>query len=250
MDLLLISARAVDGRPHPSRARAAALARALAADGHAVRWLCPAAPGEAPADGDVAADLAVSRPPTFRSVERRLSDPGLELRVSELVRARLPDVVHMLSFGGATSAFCAWIVNRLGAPLVISARFAEVFCHRGTLVDWQGRPCSEWQDPARCARCCLAASRDGLAPAVALLARACRLLGGFSPFPKEVEFVNRLELLLAGLLAAESVLVADEAEAERFAAAGVPRARIGIDCGDDAAGLARVYAGSIATRGT
>jgi hypothetical protein len=223
MDVLLLSGRSGGGTPHPSRARAAALARDLAREGHAVRWICPHGAHEPPPQAPDGVELRAvrSQPAGFHAVTHALSDAPTELALTESIRARLPDVVHVLAFGGVQSSVSLWIAEALGAPAVASVDAREVLCHRGTLLHASGAECTEWTSPARCHACCGVPFEGGLTPARARRARWLRVFGAWSPYPKPVDFQNRFDLVISGLLSAKLVLAADEAQRAMLEAAGI-----------------------------
>lgn len=188
----------------------AGLSAELARRGHRVRLLQP----------------QHSRRLPFRRVGAQLHDPSFETLVTHAIREDLPDVVHVVEIGASLPAWLPWIGNRLGAAVVASVDPALALCHRGTLVDEQGRSCSAWAEPKRCVTCCLTPFREGLGPVAAALGRTLRWLGGWSPFPNPMRFSNRLDMLIGGLLAADLVAVADAGAADLVEQAGVPRARL------------------------
>lgn len=228
LDILLISGRG--GGAELSRERAQRLARDLLREGHDVRWLCPL-PADAAEPQAYGAELLVVRSPAppFRRVASQLVDAALEHAASRTIRSRLPQVVHLLAYGGANSATVPWLADRLGAPVIVSAAFAPTVCHRGTLLHIGGERCGVWDDAQRCTRCCRAGSATRPSPVRAVAANACRVLGGWSPLPKPVDFVNRLESIVGGLLSASWILVPEAGDLDRFAGLGVPRQRMQVE---------------------
>jgi hypothetical protein len=224
MDVLLVSGSSRTRSAHRTVAWAGELGEALTAAGHRVRWLCPwHAVGGGPAIATPVEPIVVARrPPTFRAVFRHLSHSALEQRFTAELRHTPPDLVHVLAFGGTLPAALPWIAQRLGVPCLVSVQIEEALCHRGTLVDERGKACDAWDDPVRCARCCTTVWKHGLGPAAAFLARCCRPLGGLSPFPNRLAFVNRLDVVVHSLSCANRVLVEDEAGPALLARAGVP----------------------------
>ena len=224
VDVLLINGRRPGPSPHRSMAVVEKLARGLHERGHDVRWLCLLA-GEEPAQEAVdGVRQTVCRAPIhpFRSVQGRLFDPVGELALTRELRDEPPDVVHLFSCAGATSPMLAWICGRLGVPLLLDVDFAETVCHRGDLVDWTGAPCAQFDDAARCTKCCRTASAGGPTRGGALLGALFAPLRGLSPFPKAVDFLNRLDVIVYSMMSAELIVVDTEANARSLAAAGVP----------------------------
>lgn len=163
-----------------------------------------------------------SEPPAFAAVEGRLLDPATEAAVSREIRSDLPDLVHMLDYGGATTVNASWVANRLGVATVVSLRSAPVLCHRGDLVHADGSTCGEWLDAARCAACCQRSSPGGLSRFGATLAGILTALRWpLHPYPSLLAFENRRELLLGGLQVVDRVCVEDEAEADRVRSLGI-----------------------------
>jgi len=244
MDIVLVSARRGADRLAVHHAGAASLARDLAGAGHHVRWLCPVPPGSvtpAAPHRSVNITAVTSPPPDFRAVAFGMADVPTETALSFAIRAALPDVVHILGFGGVTSATLPWVADRLGVPVVLSADAAEVLCHRGTLIDEQGRECRAFADSQRCAACCLTPFADGLSTAQARRARLWRWAGSWSPYPKPVDFRNRLDLQLGGMMSAAAILVADDEQRELLESAGVRAAVLRVCRETSAAATVAVY---------
>jgi hypothetical protein len=218
--ILLVGGRARADRLGPDPRAAAELAGALRALGHELRWLQPDSPKLA---GITDPDLVRVRSPMppFARVQSRTIDMPLEARFARLLREEGPEVVHLLAYAGGSSACTPWVADRLGVPALVDVEPALLLCHRGTLIDDQGRACREFADPARCRRCCLAPFEHGLGPLRARLARAFGWLGPFAPFATDVEFQNRLELVLGHLASARRVLVPSDAAAALLVEAGV-----------------------------
>ena len=224
MDILLVTGRARAGARDPRRTLAARLGADLTGLGHAVRWLCPIAhPEDRPPETAAAVEVIPVQtcPPPFRAVEASVSDHCTEARLSIEIRQRLPDVVHVLTYGGVSSTQTPWVVERLGGTAVVSVDPAELVCHRGTLVDETGAHCDAWARPERCAVCCSVPFDGGLTPGQARLRRLLTWLGPWSPFPGEADFRNRLDVSVGGLAPAARVLVASEEARELLARAGV-----------------------------
>ena len=245
MDVVLISARSVQGGPHWSRAVASDVARALAANGATVRWMCLTRPDETVA---VAAlervervDLAAAVAP-FRGVEARVTDNVMDVALAKELRRRPPDVVVHLGAGAPGSANTLWLADRMGARAVGVVRAAEVLCHRGDYRDEHGRACASILDPIRCTTCCTTASPGGLSAGAARAAACLRFLGGLSPFPSPVQFENRGDLLFASLQLAAAVVTVDAGEAELLVRAGQPQRSL---VTTDGAGLAATVVATV-----
>jgi len=130
----------------------------------------------------------------------------------------------------------------MGAPVVMSVEPTELLCHRGTLIDDSGAQCEEWSQPARCVACCMTPFDGGLSSTQARAGRILRLLGPWSPYPKEFEFENRLDLLIGGLTWATTILVDDEAARDRLVKAGSPSRAIRVIADPlDAKALVQLY---------
>ncbi len=248
MDVLLISGRGLGAKAHPSRVQARALVDSLRARGDTVRWLCPVEADEAAvtgsastADGARYCQAIPSTAPGFRAVQGRLSDLGSELSLTRELRRSPPDLVHQLACGGATSEALSWIAQRLGVPCVMSLELAETLCHRGTLVDERGRTCDDWDDPLRCRACCSAAGPDSLTAGQALAAKVLRPLGGLSPFPSRTDFQNRVDMLVAALMAADRVWVRDDLAREQLVRTGVPKRSVVVVGEPDELATLRMY---------
>jgi len=225
MDILLVSGRSRGAEPHPSRELAAELARDLAHLDHRVRWLCPVLRGGGPAvqlPPGASFRPVVSRPAPFRAVQKSTSDVPLDCALTEEIRRELPDVVHVLAFGGSISAGLPWIAERLGVPVVVSADARELLCHRGTLINERGEDCTAWNEPERCVTCCMTAFAGGLTPREARRGHRLRFLGPWSPYPQAFAFASRLDVLVGALIPATRVLVADEEQRQHLASVGVP----------------------------
>lgn len=244
MDLVLVGGRCRDPQEAAAAvASAAALARGLAERGHRLRWVQPVLAGERPPalPAGVTWLPVESTPPPFRQIEQGLGDVPTETRLSHTIRAALPDVVHVLAFGGVNSAATAWIAERLGVPAVVSLRAADLLCASGTLADERDHDCLHWDSPERCLQCCATSFHGGLTPHQQRWARRLRFLGGWSPYPDAVAFQNRLEVLLGGVASADLVLVSDEAQRELLASAGVPYAKLRVVGDPDAARFEAIY---------
>ncbi len=245
VDIILVSGRARGDEPHPSRVEADRMARELALAGHRVRWLCPVrrnGGGPAVHLPEAATFIpVVSRVAPSRGVEKRIVDNPTDRALAQEIRRRLPDVVHVLAFGGVHSAITVWLADRLGAPTVATVDPREVLCHRGTLVNERGEACSEWNLPERCAACCTSPGGDGLDPNDGRWGRRLRFLGRWSPYPNSIDFENRLDTVIGGLLPANTILVHDETEREQLIAAGLLARGIRV-VADDIEQVAAIYA--------
>ena len=222
--LILVSGRFLD--PSAPHTRDAAFAQALAERGCDVRWVVPVhSLASAPelAQGSAVRLLPVVSPaPGFAAVKSRLVDTPTDSLLMESVRCELPDLVHVLDYGGCTSVNLSWVANRLGVNCVVSMESAAVICHRGDLR-YQGREeCRQFDSPDRCSQCCLSPALDGLSLPGSMLGRALKAVHApINPYPTPIDFVTRQELLLGGLQFAERVIVTSEEELDRVSALGV-----------------------------
>ena len=248
MDVLLLSNRG-DEAPHWSETWALAAARALVADGAQVRWLRAATSAPAPVvPAGVEVHTVVGSHPPFRCVEGRIDDPQVDLALTALLRPRPSEIVHHFGFGAAGSGLSTWFADRLGAHVVVTARADELLCHRQTLVDERGEVCRTLLDADRCATCCRLPVGQGLTRGEARVERLLRWLGGRSPFPHRIGFLNRFDLLAGGLQVCAAVLVSTSLDAELLRQSGMARhaAVVGIDAESAAAQLPAMYAGLLA----
>lgn len=225
MKVMLISGR--DSSPMRTSARLdadASFAASLVAQGCDVRWLAPA-----PADCSVpevrgARVLHVpSAMPPFRDVVGRVTDYPTEHEIARQVRGELPDLVHFRGYGGGVSGNSTWVASRLGVPVLVSLHAAPVLCHRGDLVYTDRQPCETWDDPDRCAACCLVADSAGLSPIGSLVGRALSALRvPLQPFPHALAFENRREVVDGGLRFVDRILVPREEDRAKICARGLP----------------------------
>ena len=224
--LILVSGRFLD--PSAPHTRDAAFAHALAERGCDVRWVVPVhALASAPelAQGSAVRQLPVVSPaPGFAAVQSRLVDTPTDSLLMESVRRELPDLVHVLDYGGCTSVNLTWGANRLGVKCVVSMIPAAVVCHRGDLR-YRGREeCRQFDSPDRCSECCLSPALDGFSLLGSILGRALKAVRApINPYPTPIDFVTRQELLLGGLQFAERAIVTSEEEMDRVSALGVRR---------------------------
>lgn len=242
LNLILVSGRHFDRDVRrEALARDRQLVLDLAGCGCAVRWFYPTEDGDPVEAMDGVTMLPVSTVvPPFRSVEARLNDPALEMVLSRSVRADLPDVVHALAYGAGTSINVTWLADRLGVPSVVTTTAKEALCHRGTLINERGENCGEWQRPKRCAECCLTATAGGLGTVAAVCGRMLARLRWISPFPQDLDFENRLELVIGGLMAARKVVVRTNEDARSLEEAGVRHLAL-LEDPHDAGALLDVY---------
>ena len=222
--LILVSGRFAS--PDASLTRAAAFAHALAEMGCEVRWIVPGSPGAAspalPERSKVTVLPVASDAPGFSAVQGRLLDPASELVLSEAIRRQLPDLVHVLDYGGCTSVNLSWVTTRLGVRCVVSVASHLTVCHRGDLRYRGAEACDQFGDPDRCSACVLAAATGGLSLWGAAVSRAFRTLRlPLSPYPSPMNFVNRQELLVGGLRCAKRVFLAEESDRSRLRTLGL-----------------------------
>ncbi len=244
VNLILVSGRHFDAEQRGQMlARDQRLAGGLVERGCAVRWIFPAGEDDNHAGGaDGVRLLPVhTRLPGFRSVQARLDDLPLEKVLTSAVREDLPDVVHALAYGAGASANVPWLAERMGVPCAVTLSAPEALCHRGTLINERGQSCSEWDRPQRCAQCCLTPFPGGLGPMAAAWGKLMARLRWISPFPQDIDFQNRLELVLGGLASAQRLLVTAAADVELLKKAGVRLPTECLEDSHDAAALVGVY---------
>jgi hypothetical protein len=174
-------------------------------------------------------------------VRSRLDDLPIERVLTVAVREELPDVVHALAYGAGASLNLPWLAERLGVPCVVTLRTKEAFCHRGTLINESGEDCNAWNQPERCAQCCLTPTPDGLGPVAAACGRLLARLQWISPYPQDLDFLNRLELVVGGLASAQRMLVAEPSDSELLEQAGVKVPTVCLEDPYDAEALVEVY---------
>ena len=221
MKLILVSGRYSDPAPH--HAADAAFAQQLARADCAVRWIVPN--GEAstrpPANG-VQITAVPSAVPGFGAIQERLLDGATETALTAEIRREMPDLVHVLEYGGSSSVNATWSADRMGVKALVSLRADSTLCHRGALVHGDGGACGNWEDPRRCAVCCLVPGPGGFGPLGSCFGR---FLGWIrfpvNPYPTALDFLNRTELLIGGLQCASRVTVQTEEERTRIAALGI-----------------------------
>jgi hypothetical protein len=224
--LILVSGRFLD--PSAPHTRDAAFAHALAERGCDVRWVVPVhslASTPELAQGSAVRLLPVVSPaPGFAAVQSRLVDAPTDSLLMESVRRELPDLVHVLGYGGCTSVNLSWGANRLGVNCVVSMESAAVICHRGDLL-YRGREeCRQFDSPDRCSACCLSPNSHGLSLWGSMLGRVLNAVRApVNPYPVPIDFVTRQELLLGGLQFAERVIVTGEDERDRISSLGIRR---------------------------
>ena len=193
---------------HWSHAHAARIVAEVHRRGGEAWWL--AGVGDAAhvgewASGDVCPDLFATRANRCSSIAANSRDPALEAALTARLRTHpLASVVHVgVGAGGTPNVL--WLAERLGSRVVACARGAELVCPRGDLVDRDGRACEVFDDPERCRWCCAS---------------------GWWRKPHVSEIQNRTDLVIAGLLASEAVLVAEAGDVAAATELGVPAARV------------------------
>lgn len=251
MDVLLLSNRGGDA-PHWSHAWALAAARHLAGHGARVRWLRAAIAGDAPPALPAGVEVAtvVGALPPFRRVEGRIDDAAFDAALTRLLRPRPSGLVHHFGFGAPGSGLSTWLADRMGSHAVATVRACELLCHRQDLVDEHGGICRTLGDADRCTQCCR--TPPGLSSAQARAAQALRWLGGCSPFPHRIGFLNRFDLLAAGLQVCKAVLVPSALDRELLLGAGFAAAASVVpdDAEAAAALLPPLYAALLASTAT
>lgn len=185
---------------------AAAVGELLVAAHHDVLWFAPMRTGVAlpplPAGVELRGTTA-SRHLRLDQVDADHSDLELETLLAHSLREHPPDAVVHVGAGARGSPNVAWLAERMGSPAFVVTRASELVCHRGDLVDRDGKACDRFLEPERCRRCCTTS---------------------WWRKPGKVAFQNRSDLLVASLMAAEAVFVATPDERARLLAFGVPEA--------------------------
>ncbi len=172
----------------------------LQRSGLTLRWICPEA-WSVPEQSGVEVFEVNGKAPGFGAVQAQLADANTELLLTQQVRLRMPDVVHILAYGGATSVDLPWLAARLGCKSMVSLQLAPTLCHRQTLINERGEACSEWSQAQRCLTCCRAKLGAW---------SWTSFLGPLAPLPHHTDFLSRQELILAGLQMADRLLLPDE----------------------------------------
>ena len=226
MRLVVVSSPGARSELHWSHAAAVVVAGALAAAGHDVVWFAVARPGQVLPTPPGGVELRGLSVPVRRldAVAADSEHGELEQALARSLREQPAAAVVHVGAGARGSPNVAWLAERMGSGAYAVVRAAEVVCHRGDLVARDGAPCSTFNDPARCRRCCA---------------------GGFWRTPRADAFRNRGDLLAGSLLAAEAVFVTDPADVATLTAFGVPPASL-VPMPDLAAIAARLLAGPVA----
>ena len=226
MNLILVSGRYPE--PAPYHTVDSAIARELADADCAVRWIVPN--GEStltqPVEGVRITAVASAIPP-FGRVQERLLDGPTEAVLTREIRREMPDLVHLLDYGGCSSVNASWSADRMGARNLVSVRVLPTLCHRGDLMHGKGSDCEDWENPNRCAECCLIPSPRGLGVLGSGLGRILGLVRfPVNPYPTPLDFTNRTELLLGGLQFASKVAVQTDEERDLVASLGIRPERL------------------------
>lgn len=185
---------------------AVAVGELLVAAHHDVLWFAPMRTGvplpPLPAGVELRGTTAC-RHRRLDQVDADNSDLELETLLAHSLREHPADAVVHVGAGARGSPNVAWLAERMGSPAFVVARASELVCHRGDLVDRDGKACERFLEPERCRRCCATS---------------------WWRKPGKVAFQNRSDLLVASLMAAEAVFVATPAERAPLLAFGVPEA--------------------------
>lgn len=194
---------------HWSHALTGGLATLLRQRGDTVTWLAVLRPGQqvVPTPGFVPPTTV--RMPAVKALSRVAAESrslAVETEVVRVLRAAGRAVVVHVGIGARGSPNLGWLAERMGAVAFAVTRAAEIVCHRGDLVDRDGGACHEFDDTARCRRCCAGRWRR----------------------PHGVDFANRGDLLAASLLACRTVFVPAAMDVDVLTAFGVPPRAIAI----------------------
>lgn len=201
MRVVLVSSPGEPGGCHWSHAVAAELARVLAVAGVGVEWFCVGRAASAPPPGTSVHQLPESTAPLHRVIEAN-DDPALEAALARSLRAHHAKAVVHIGTGARGSPNVLWLADRMGSAVFGVVHATEVLCHRGTLVDATGAPCTIHDEAPRCQRCCTRT---------------------FLQRPRAMAFEDRWDLLLGGLAVAAAVFVPNPHDAQRLAHVGVPK---------------------------
>ncbi|MEO6596274.1 MAG: hypothetical protein ABIP94_16115 [Planctomycetota bacterium] len=203
--VVVVSSPGAGSAAHWSHAAALELARVLLLGGARVEWIAAAGPQHdlpVALPGVLLGTTIRHEPAAVHRVTAGCDDLELEVALSRSLRTRPAHAVVHLGVGARGSPNVLWLADRLGSATLAVVRADEVVCQRGNLVDASGSACSRFDDPERCRFCCGPSSWS---------------------LPRAVEFQNRIDLLVGGLLVVAAVFVADAAEVEPLVAVGVPR---------------------------
>jgi hypothetical protein len=144
---------------------------------------------------------AVLPPAPLHRVARGGADLRLETAVTKDLRACFAAALVHVGAGARGSPNLLWLADRMGTAPFAVVRSSEIVCQRGGLVDAVGQPCERFDDPARCRACCG---------------------GPWWGRSRAADFVNRRELLVAGLQTARAVFVPTERDAALLEGLAVP----------------------------
>jgi hypothetical protein len=187
---------------------AAELARLLVLKGAHVQWLPVTYAGQVLPPIPPAVHVRATqhdKPASPHLVTKGRTDSELEILLTRSLRERPAHAVVHLGVGARGSPNVLWIADCMGSAPIAVLRAAEGVCQRGDLVHATGVACTKFDDPERCRLCCRA-SRWG--------------------HPHRTDLLNRSDLVMAGLLAAETVFVETQADAGLLSASGVPQRAI------------------------
>jgi hypothetical protein len=209
--VVFVSSPGSSSELHWSHVAAAELARLLVLKGANVQWLPVTYAGQELPPIPPAVHVRATqheKPTPLHLVTSCRTDSSLEILLTRSLRERPAHAVVHLGVGARGSPNVLWVADCMGSAPIAVLRAAELVCHRGDLIHASGVACTKSDDPERCRVCCRA-SRWG--------------------HPHRTELLNRSDLLVAGLLAAEAVFVETQADASLIAASGVPQRAIVAD---------------------
>lgn len=205
VNLLVVSAPGTGSERHWSLVEAAEFVAAARAEGASVEWLCALPDGVSQPDAATCFRHAADAP--HGRVAKNSADVPLERALTARLREVPTTVVVNFGLGARGTPNVPWLADRLGSPAFAVVRAAEVACARGDLVDRDGAPCSQWDDPERCAWC-------------------VRVRGWLRRRPRVAELQSRVDLCVASLQVCRAVFVRDADRVPMLDALGIPLRRV------------------------
>jgi len=203
VQIVVVSSPGQGGEPHWSHEVAGDFARLAVKRGATVRWLAGLHVGQPVPAGEPGLQVFAhqDRPVLpISKVHASQLDDRLELALTECLRAEPDSTVVHFGVGGQGTPNVLWLSDRLGSRTYASVRGAELVCHRGDLLDRDKKICTEWSDADRCRWCC-------------------------SPVwfgkPTTSDMLNRVDLIIAGLLTCAGIFVPDASDVAYVTSLGI-----------------------------